>query len=138
MEFRLNDVIAHIDHDDAFDFYTQGNYVENMFDRVFSTLSDSNGMSLKDRAKFKHSYSDIIEKCNIENSMDLIYKLLNKSILGNNNIYFIDKDDSQLPKDVCQILQFLNHLHDNRIPKRFIGGFLLLMVKFVYFPLTEA
>jgi hypothetical protein len=139
MEFCLKDAIAYVNHDDdAFEFYTQGNYVKNMFDRVFFTLSDSNGVSLKGRAKFKHVYTEIIEKCSIENSMDLIYKLLNKNVKSNDNIYFIDNDDSELPKDVCQILRFLNHLHNSRVPKRFVGGFLLLMVKFMYFPLTEA
>jgi hypothetical protein len=139
MKYRLDGVVFADLHDsDNVEFYSQDNYVEDMFDKVFSTLVDNNGIPLKGRAKFKDCYNDTFEKCNIENSMDIVYKLLNKHVQGQNTLYFRDDSDAELSFDVLKILELLNHLHINKIPKRFVAGFLLLMVKFIYFPLSGA
>lgn len=136
MIHRLDDIdVINCHVDDNFDFYYYGNYIEDMFDRVFSDLSDINGVALAGRLKYESSYRRIIEKCNIENSMSLVYKLLNKHIKSQESIYFKDDYDSMPSSDVLKIIEFLSYLHDKRIPKKFVCGFLLLMVKFVYFPL---
>jgi hypothetical protein len=139
MKYQLDGVVFADLHDsNNVEFFSQGDYIENMFDRVFSTLTDINGIPLKGRANFKDSYKNTFEKCNIENSMVMIYKLINKHVQGQNTLYFKDDCDSELSSDVSKILELLNHLHVNRIPKRFVAGFLLLMVKFIYFPLSGA
>lgn len=124
--------------EDNIEFYSQGNYVEDMFDRVFNDLNDSKGVSLRGRAKFKESYLNVIEKCNIENSMDLVYKLLNKHINTQEKTYFSDDDESLPPKDILKVLEFIRYLHSKKIPKRFVGGFLILIIKLVYFPLNQS
>ena len=133
---RLDDIDVIGSHvDDNVEFYYYGNYIENMFDRVFSDLSDINGMALAGRVKYELSYKKIIEKCNIENSMDVVYKLLNKHVKSQESIYFKDDHESIPSPDVLKIIELLNYLHDKRIPKKFVCGFLLLIVKFIYFPL---
>lgn len=138
MMHRFSDIVV-IDscEEDNVEFYSQGSYVENMFDRVFDDLNDSKGVCLKDRVKFKNSYLNVIEKCNIENSMDVIYKLLNKHISPQETTYFSDDEEVLPSEDILKVLEFMRHLHRKKIPKRFVGGFLILMVKLVYFPLSE-
>jgi hypothetical protein len=68
--------------------------------------------------------------------MDMIYKLLNKHIASQDFAYFKDDDETSLPRDVIKILEFMNHLHKVKVPKRFVAGFLMLMVKFTYFTAT--
>ena len=120
--------------DENLEFYSQGDYIENMFDKVFEDLVDKNGESLRGKARFNPSYLKTIEKCNIENSMDLIYRMLNTHVCPQDSAYFKDDDDSTPSDDVLKVLEFMRHLHNKRIPKRFVGGFLVLMTKFVFFP----
>jgi len=136
MMHSLKNVMV-IDCQDDVEFYAEGNYLEEMFDKVFLNLNDSDGIPLKGRAKYKNNFNDILEKCNIENSIDLVYKLLNKHVSKQDDGYYVDNDESVPSPDVLKVLEFLSHLHDKKIPKRFVGGFLILMVKFVYFPLIN-
>ena len=137
MMHRLSDALV-IDLQDGqnLEFYSQGDYVKGIFYKVFENLNDKNGVSLKGKIDFKPSYLDIIEKCNIENSMNIIYKLLNKHIASQDFTYFKDDDETSLPRDVMKILEFMNHLHKVKVPKRFVAGFLMLMVKFTCFTAT--
>ena len=142
MMHRLNNMVvidsltSLIDNDDEnLEFYSQGDYIENMFDRVFEDLNDKNGNAIRNKARFKLSYLNTIEKCNIENSMDLIYRMLNKHISPQESTYFKDNKESMPSNDVLKVLEFMRHLHEKKVPKRFVGGFLVLMTKFVYFPL---
>ncbi len=131
---RLDNMIIVDSHDDEnLEFYSQGEYVENMFDRVFEDLNDKNGNCLKNKVKFRSSYLNTLEKCTIENSMELIYKLLNSHLSSQETVYFRDDEESTLSSDILKVLEFMRHLHNKRIPKRFVGGFLVLMTKFVYF-----
>lgn len=136
MMHSLENVMV-VDCQDDVEFYAEGNYLEEMFDKVFFDLIDNAGTPLKGRAKYKNSFNGILEKCNIENSIDLVYKLLNKHVSKQEVAYYVDNDKSVLSPDVLKVLEFLNHLHGKKVPKRFVGGFLLLMVKFVYFPSTN-
>ena len=131
---RLDNMVVIDNHDDEnIEFYSQGDYVKNMFDRVFENLNDKDGNSLKNKVKYKQSYLNTIEKCTIENSMELIYKLLNTYLSSQDSTYFRDNEESMLSADVLKVLEFMRHLHDKKVPKRFVGGFLVLMTKFVYF-----
>lgn len=135
---RLENISLFDDYEDEnIEFYSRDNYLEKMFYTVVESLTDKNGLPLKGRVNFKPSYFELIEKCNIENSMDIIYKLLNQHISSQDSVYFKDNEDSSLPQDVEKVLEFMRHLYKIKIPKRFVGGFLILMTKFVYFtPIT--
>lgn len=136
---RLDNVVfLDCQEDDNLEFYSKNDYLESLFNKVFSELCDNNGVLLGRRAIFKNSYINILEKCNIENSMDIIYKLLNKHVESQESLYFKDDGENLPSSDVLKIIELLNILHLNKVPKRFIAGFLLLMVKFVYFPLASA
>ena len=60
---RLDNMVVIDNHDDEnIEFYSQGDYVKNMFDRVFENLNDKDGNSLKNKVKYKQSYLNTIEK----------------------------------------------------------------------------
>lgn len=126
--------------DDEYDAssYLEQDNLEKIFLQVFEKINDSNGIPLIGRIKFNESYIQIIEKCTIENSMDLIYRLLNKHIDSQETVYFKDDEKSLPSLDVLKVLELLRHLHEIRIPKKFVCGFLLLLVKFIYFPIQPA
>jgi hypothetical protein len=136
MKYRLDDVII-VDscEDENIEVINETHCVKTMFYKVFESLKDINGLSLKNRVKFKDSYNNLLEKCTLDNSMELIYKLLNKHILPQESSYYKDEQESMPSNDVLKVIELLNYLHQLKIPKKFVGGFLLLTVKFVYFPL---
>lgn len=116
---------------------TRSDYAKDIFERVFSNLKDVNGNDLSERVDFKESYIPTLEKCDIENSMDLVYNLISKNLKLENTLYYKDDMDAELPKDVIAVIEMIKHLHSHRVPKKFVAGFLLLMVRFVYFPLNN-
>ena len=69
--------------------------------------------------------------------MDLVYNLISKNLKLENTLYYKDDMDAELPKDVIAVIEMIKHLHSHRVPKKFVAGFLLLMVRFVYFPLNN-
>jgi hypothetical protein len=136
---RLDNVVfLDCQEDDNLEFYSKNDYLESIFNKVFSELHDNNGVLLGNRAIFKHSYINVLEKCNIENSMNIIYKLLNRHLESQESSYFKDDGENLPSGDVLKVIELLNILHVNKVPKRFVAGFLLLMVKFVYFPSVSA
>lgn len=138
MMHRLDDVVFFDLQDEDFEYTSENNCVKKIFKKVFENLDDMNGLPLKDRAKFKDSYHNILEKCTIENSMEIVYNLINKHIPSQENVYFKDDSEKFPSPDIIKIIEFLNYLHEIKVPKKFVGGFLLLIVKFVYFPLPVA
>ena len=59
---------------------TKHEYIKNIFERVFSNLKDVDGNDLSGKAEFQEKYISTLEKCDIENTIDLIYKLIGKKI----------------------------------------------------------
>lgn len=136
---RLSDIcVSFVDDEYDASSYLEQDNLEKIFLQVFEKINDSNGIPLIGRIKFNESYIQIIEKCTIENSMDLIYRLLNKHIDSQETVYFKDDEKSLPSLDVLKVLELLRHLHEIRIPKKFVCGFLLLLVKFIYFPIQPA
>lgn len=139
MMHRLSDIcVSFVDDEYDASSYLEQDNLEKIFLQVFEKINDSNGIPLIGRIKFNESYIQIIEKCTIENSMDLIYRLLNKHIDSQETVYFKDDEKSLPSLDVLKVLELLRHLHEIRIPKKFVCGFLLLLVKFIYFPIQPA
>jgi len=136
---RLDDVCFYdVSEEENFDFYLDEENLEKTFYKVFENLNDVNGSPITNKIVFKKSYIQVVEKCTIENSMDLIYSLLNKHLDYQETTYFRDDSESLPSSDVLKVIELIRHLHGMKIPKRFIGGFLLLMVKFIYFPIQQA
>jgi hypothetical protein len=94
--------------------------IEKHFRTVFDNLKDSNGEILGKKVQFCQKYYDIILKCDLNNSMDFVYQLLNKHVPADENTYFVDDaqlitddideaiDNNQanlLPEDVSKILE---------------------------------
>jgi len=116
---------------------TKHEYIKDIFERVFYDLKDVDGNDLSGKAEFQEKYISTLEKCDIENTIDLIYKLIGKKIKLGSAIYYKDDMDAELPKDVVIVIEMIKHLHFHRVPKKFVAGFLLLMVRFIYFPLNN-
>lgn len=123
------------------------NSIEKHFIKVFSNLKDAKGNIIGEKINFSKSDFNIILKCDISNSMDFCYSLLNKHIPSTQKIYFIDEslsatdafDDlverneiNNLPDDVAKIVEFIHFLSGLKIPQEFVAGFLILMIKYNY------
>lgn len=121
--------------------------VEKHFRTVFDNLKDSNGEVFGKKVQFCQKYYDIILKCDLNNSMDFVYQLLNKHIPADENTYFVDDsqlitddideaiDNNQsnsLPDDVSKILEFNYFLQSHKIPQEFVAGFFIIMIKYIY------
>lgn len=127
--------------------------IEKLFYHVFNDLKDNKGELLTNKIIFRKTYYDVILKCDICNSMEYIYSLLNKFVPPSEKIYhreesveFIDEldyidesndqldesNDCNLSEDVAKIIFFIHYLEEKRIPQEFVAGFLILMIKYIY------
>jgi hypothetical protein len=121
--------------------------IEKHFIKVFSNLEDLKGSIIGEKIKFSKSDCNIILKCDINNSMDFCYSILNKHIPATQKVYFVDEsldstdsfenlmernNANNLPDDVAKIVEFIHFLSGLKIPQEFVAGFLILMIKYKY------
>lgn len=140
MKHSLDDVaIVFYEGDDAQSkvVVSKKDRIKAMFTNVFSNLNDRNGSIIGEKAVFKDSFLSTIIKCDIENSMDLIYNMLEKHIETKDMAYYRDDMDAEPSKEILKVVELIHHLHSHRIPRKYVAGFLLLMVRFIYFPLNN-
>ena len=125
--------------------------MEALFHKVFADLKDNKGEIIGKRAIFRKSHYDTLIKCDVENSMELCYSLINQHIPPCTKSYFREDEDDNLafmedledfeeleekesyfPEDIKKILELINYLKDKKIPQDYVVGFLIIMIKYIY------
>jgi hypothetical protein len=104
--------------------------IEKHFIKVFSNLEDLKGNIIGEKIKFSKSDCNIILKCDINNSMDFCYSILNKHIPATQKVYFVDEsldstdsfenlmernNANNLPDDVAKIVEFVWFENSTRV-----------------------
>lgn len=152
MEFSLNDVF---DSNLVDDFEsnpqetpvdtTSFSYISGLCAKVIDKLHDLTGKKPNFNFEFTESYYELVKRCDIINSMDFIYKMIFRYVSPNNQINVSVEDVQQdsedevefydepnTPQEMVIVIDLIQILHQLKIPKQYIAGFLIIMIKYKY------